>query len=187
MSSPVFPLFLRLEDRLVLVVGAGAVAERKIASLVEAEARVRVVAPEATDAVRRLSETGVVEWLPRVFDESDLDGAWLVMAATNDPEVQQRIGDSAKARRVFCVAIDDPPNATAYSGAVVRRPPFLVAISSSGATPALTRLLREIIESVLPGDDWVEHAKQLRAKWIAQGTPMAERFSELVREWRSPR
>ena len=66
----------------------------------------------------------------------------------------------------------------------MRRPPFLIAISSSGATPALTRLVREIIEYVLPGDEWVEHAQRLRAKWLADGTPMAERFSQLVREWR---
>ena len=62
----------------------------------------------------------------------------------------------------------------------MRRPPFLVAISSSGATPALTRLVREIIEQVLPGDAWIEHARALREKWIADGTPMGERFGDLV-------
>ncbi len=168
----------------MLVVGAGSVAERKIASLVEAGAQVRVVAPEAVEAVQRLSDAGAIEWRARRFEEADLDGVWLVMAATSDPAVQRTVGDGARARRVFCVAVDDPPNATAYSGGVVRRPPFLIAISSSGATPALTRLVREIIEYVLPGDEWVEHAQRLRAKWLADGTPMAERFSQLVREWR---
>lgn len=183
-SSVLFPLFLKLEDRLVVVVGAGAVAERKIASLVEAGARVRVVAPEATESVRRLSDDGKVEWRARGYQDADLDDAWLVMAATSDAEVQRQVGDGATGRRIFCVAIDDPPNATAYSGAVVRRPPFLVAISSSGAAPALSRLMREVLESVLPGEDWVEHATRLRARWLAEGTPMAERFSQLVAEWK---
>ena len=168
----------------MLVVGAGSVAERKIAALVDAGARVKVVAPEAVEPVRRLSDTKALEWHPRRFEDADLEGVWLVMAATSDPEVQRLVGDGARARRVFCVAVDDPANATAYSGAVVRRPPFLIAISSSGATPALTRLVREIIEYVLPGDEWVEHARQLKAKWLADGTPMADRFSQLVREWK---
>ena len=83
---------------------------------------------------------------------------------------------------MFCVAVDDPPNATAYSGAVVRRAPFTIAISSSGAAPALTRLVREMVEQVLPGEEWVAHAQQLRERWKSEGTPMADRFAELVRE-----
>lgn len=183
-SGPVYPVFLRLEGRLALVVGAGSVAERKIASLVEAGARVRVVAPEATEAVRRLASEGTVEWLPRRYEDGDLEGVWLVVAATPDAAVQRAVGDAALGRRVFCIAVDDPPNATAYSGAVVRRAPFLIAISSSGATPALTRLVREIIEEVLPGEEWVEHAKRLRARWLAERTPMGERFSQLVAEFK---
>ena len=92
------------------------------------------------------------------------------------------MASAAGARRIFCVAVDDPENASAYSGAVVERPPFVVAISSSGATPALTRLVREVVEYVLPGDAWVEHARALRAKWLAEGTPMGDRFAELVRD-----
>jgi siroheme synthase-like protein len=179
---PLFPLFLKLEGRAVLVVGAGPVAERKVASLLEAGAEVRVVAPQATPEVLRLAGAGRIAWTPRAFDEADLDGAWLIVAATGDPQVQRRIAATAEARRVFLLAVDDPPNASAYSGAVVRRPPFLVAISSSGATPALARLVREIVEQVLPGDAWVEHARRLRDRWIADETPMGERFAELVRE-----
>jgi len=176
------PLFLKLEGRDVLVVGGGAVAERKVAALLEAHASVRVVSPEANEGVQRTASDGVIRWERRAFVDADADGAWLVFAATGDAEVQRRVAEAASARRVFCVAVDDPPNASAYSGAVVRRPPFLVAISSQGATPALTRLLREVIEQVLPGDAWVERAKQLRARWLADGTPMGERFPELVRE-----
>lgn len=178
----VYPIFLRLEGRAVLVVGAGLVAERKIASLVEAKARVRVVAPEATEAVRHLARAEAVDWHARPFTEGDVDGAWLIVAATGDAAVQRRVTAAADARQTFVIAVDNRANATAWSGAIVSRPPFTVAISSSGETPALTRLVREIIEHVLPPDDWVEHAKELRARWIASGTPFGERFGLLVRE-----
>ncbi|HEY8089426.1 MAG TPA: bifunctional precorrin-2 dehydrogenase/sirohydrochlorin ferrochelatase [Polyangiaceae bacterium] len=181
-SPGLLPLFLKLEGRSALVVGAGAVAERKIEALLHAGATVHVVAPEATEEVRRLAGEARVSWAARAFEEKDLDGAWLVFAATGDPETQRNVAAAAGARRIFCEAVDDPENASADSGAVVERPPFLVAISSSGATPALTRLVREVVEHVLPGDAWVEHARALRAKWLAEGTPMGDRFAELVRD-----
>jgi uroporphyrin-III C-methyltransferase/precorrin-2 dehydrogenase/sirohydrochlorin ferrochelatase len=178
----VYPVFLKLGGRDVLVVGAGAVAERKIASLVEAKARVRVVAPEATETVRGLAASGTVAWSRRGFEERDADGAWLIVAATEDASVQARVAGAAAARRTFVIAVDDLANASAYSGAIVARPPFTIAISSSGETPALTRLLREILEHVLPPDEWVEHAKAIRARWAASGTPFGERFGLLVKE-----
>jgi len=181
-ETSLLPLFLKLAGKTVLVVGAGSVAERKIESLLEAAARVRVVAPEATEGVQSLARDGRIEWQARPFDEADVEDAWLAFAATSDAEVQARVARATSARRVFCVAVDDPPNASAYSGSLVRRPPFTVAISSGGATPALTRLVREVVEHVLPGRDWVEHATRLRAKWLAEGAPMGDRFAELVRE-----
>lgn len=180
-EATLYPLFLKLGGRSVLVVGAGAVAERKIISLLAAGARVRVVAPHATDAIGQMSREGAIEWHARAFEDADADGAWLVIAATSDPDVQRRSAAAAAARRAFIIAVDDPANASAYSGAVVQRPPFAIAISSSGATPALTRLVREVIEQILPSEDWIEHAKRLRAKWQAEGTPTADRFAELVR------
>ncbi len=177
-----YPLFVKLEGRRVLVVGAGAVGERKIASLLDARARVRVVSPEATPRVQQLAIEGALDWSARAFEDQDADGACLIVAATSVAKVQAQVAAAAQERQTFVVAIDDPTNASAYSGAVIRRAPFTIAISSSGATPALTRLLREIIEHVLPEDSWVEHAKQLRAKWIASGTPTGERFADLVRE-----
>jgi siroheme synthase-like protein len=180
-EARVFPVFLRLEGRWVLVAGAGQVAARKIASLLEAGARVRVVAPEATDEVRRWAEEGRVAWSQRKLEADDVDGARLVVAATSDPEAQRLALEAAEARGVFVVAVDDPPNATAYGGAVIRRPPFVVAVSSSGVAPALTRLVREVIEEVLPAGDVVETARRLRDRWKAEGKPMGERFAELVK------
>jgi siroheme synthase-like protein len=181
-SASFFPLFLKLAGRKVVVAGAGAVAERKIRALVEAGARVTVVAPRATDAVRRLAAARRLAWKRRRFEEKDADGAWLVFAATADADVQRRVARAANARRVFVVAIDDPSNCTAISAAVVRRPPMTIAVSSSGAAPALTRLVRELLEHVLPGREWIERAQELREAWRADGTPADERFAELVRD-----
>jgi siroheme synthase-like protein len=181
-DAVVYPLFLKLAGRTVLVVGAGAVGERRIQALVDAGARVRAVAPSATPRVARLAEGGSIEWHARPFVELDVDGTWLVVAATSDAAVQRAVAASCASRCVFCVAVDDPSNASAYSGALVRRDPFTIAISSSGETPALTRLLREVIELALPSDAWVAHARALRRKWKAEKTPMGERFAELVRE-----
>jgi len=181
-EAELLPLFLKLEGRDVLVVGAGEIALRKIEALVQARARVRVVAPDATEGVKLLAQQGRVAWSQRGFEEADADGAWLVVAATSDAQVQVRAAAAAEGRHVFCLAVDDPANASAYSGAVVRRPPFAIAISSGGATPALTRLVREIVEQALPGDEWVEHARKLRDRWQKEGTPMADRFAQLLRE-----
>jgi uroporphyrin-III C-methyltransferase/precorrin-2 dehydrogenase/sirohydrochlorin ferrochelatase len=180
-----YPVFLKLEGRPVLVVGAGHVAERKIAALLDARAAVRVVAPEASDSIRRWAAEGTLTWLARPFADSDVRDAWLVIAATPDAVVQRSVAAAAEAAARFVVAVDDPEHCSAYSGAVVRRPPFTVAISSSGTAPALTRLVREVIEHVLPSDDVIAHAQALRARWQAEGTPMGSRFDELVRQLKS--
>lgn len=179
------PLFLRLAGKDVLVVGAGNVAERKIADLVEAGAHVRVVARAAAESVQQLGSAGKLSLLLREFAEADVDGAWLVIAATADADTQKRVCAAADRARIFAVAIDDPPNGSAISASVIRRDPFTIAISSSGAAPALSRLLREILEQVLPDQDWVEAAAKLREKWRAEKTPMAERFPELVRAFKA--
>lgn len=176
-----FPLFLRVEGKRVLVVGGGNVAERKAVDLADAGARVTVVAPEVTDAI---SSDGRIAVERRTFEESDVDGAWLVVAATDDPITQSRACEAADAAHLFSVAVDDPPNGSAYSASVIRRGPFTVAISSSGEAPALSRLLREVLEQALPEEDWIDAARSLRDRWRRDGTPMTSRFADLVRAFR---
>jgi uroporphyrin-III C-methyltransferase/precorrin-2 dehydrogenase/sirohydrochlorin ferrochelatase len=180
-KTTLFPLFLRLSAKDVLVVGAGDVAVRKVEDLVHAGAEVRVVAPVASPAIEKLAAEGKVMHVQRPFMESDVDGAWLVVAATNDAEVQARVCEAAERARTFAIAVDDPPNGSAYSASVIRRGPITVAISSSGEAPALSRLLREVLEQALPETEWIEAARALRQKWQAEGTPMSSRFGELVR------
>jgi uroporphyrin-III C-methyltransferase/precorrin-2 dehydrogenase/sirohydrochlorin ferrochelatase len=167
-----FPLFLKLGGRRVLVVGAGPVAASKLAGLIAAGADVVVVAPDVCAAVR---ETGVAV-RQREFQEADLDGVWYVVAAAT-PEVNAAVARAAERRHLFVNAVDDPPNATAYLGGVVRRDGVTIAISTSGHAPALAGLLREGIDALLPRDldRWIESARQARLEWKARAVPMEER------------
>lgn len=183
-TSPrgLLPLFLDVRDRSVLVVGAGTVATRKALDLVETGARVLVVAKEISAELETAAaaEGSTLTLETRGFEASDLHGMWLVFAATDDPVVQRLIADECSARQIFCVAIDDPPNASAYGGAVLRRGPVMIAISTSGEAPALARLLREVLEQALPEESFVDAARTLRERWKADRTPMKSRFAELV-------
>jgi uroporphyrin-III C-methyltransferase/precorrin-2 dehydrogenase/sirohydrochlorin ferrochelatase len=180
-SAPLFPLFLRLEGRRAVVVGAGAVGAHKARTLAEAGAHVTLIDPAPSAEAVALVDLDRVALRRHAFDPSDLDDAWLAIAATDDVAINAAVAEAAAARRVFCNAVDDPSNSSAYFASIVRRPPITVAISSNGEAPALSKLLREIVERILPDDDWIERARALRDRWRAEGTPMRDRFGELVR------
>ena len=177
-ETPIFPLFLALRGRRVIVVGGGEVGAHKARELIDVGARVTIVDPHPGEEARALVGATIV---PRDFRPSDLDDAWLVVAATNDRATNAAVSNAADARRMLCNAVDDPEHCSAYFASVVRRPPLTVAISSTGEAPALTRLLREIFEQILPSDDWIDRARALRRRWRAERTPMRSRFGELVR------
>jgi siroheme synthase-like protein len=171
------PLFLRLEGRDVLVVGAGEIALRKAGELACAGARVTIVSPDRDGDVPEGAR-----WIRRAFEPPDVLGTWLVVAATDDPDVQRAIARAGELARVFVLAVDDLANATAISPAVIRRDDITIAISTAGEAPALTRLLREIIERILPEKNYVEAARALRARWKRDRVPMKSRFPELLEE-----
>jgi len=162
----------------VVVVGGGPVAASKVAALLGTGAEVLVVAPEVRPELLA-SGARVVR---RAFRPSDLDGAWLVVAAA-PPAVNRAVGAEAERRRLFVNAVDDPQAATAYAGGVVRRGGVTVAISTGGRAPALAGLLREGIEALLPEQvsAWVERAEALRAGWRAEALPLADRRPRLLR------
>src|SRR4029079_5898673 len=154
------PIFLNLNGRDVVLVGGGGVAAAKLHALVAAGARVRVVAPTLdADIERAGADPGPVELVRRHFVDADVDGAWLVVAAAT-PEVNRDVAAAAETRRVFVNAVDDPENATAYLSGVVRRDEVTIAISTSGDAPALTALVREALEALLPRElaAWVHVA-----------------------------
>ncbi|HTA21157.1 MAG TPA: uroporphyrinogen-III C-methyltransferase [Polyangia bacterium] len=171
-----FPLFLKLAGRDVLVVGAGPVGTSKARALLEAGARVTVVAPDATSEVRELAAAGALAWRARAFAAGDLEGAWLVVAAAT-PDVNRAVAAAAEARHTFVLAVDDPASASAYGAGVVRRGGVTVAVSTDGRAPALAGLVREGLEAVLPDElaSWTAEAERVRAQWKAAGVPMAAR------------
>ncbi len=124
---------------------------------------------------------GCVTLAQRPFIPADLDEAWLVVAAAT-PEVNRHVAEVAETMRVFVNAVDDPPNASAYLSGVVRRDGVTIAISTSGAAPALTSLLREGIDALLPRDlaTWVWHARVARVGWRRDGVPMEARKPRLL-------
>jgi siroheme synthase-like protein len=176
---PLFPAFLKLQDRRVVVIGGGPVAASKLAALQSAGAQVVVVAPQVCDAIRA---TGV-DIVERPYVPADLDGAWFVVAAA-PPAVNRAVSEEAERRQVFVNAVDDPANASVYLGGVVRRPGVTLAISTDGAAPALAGLLREALDYMLPDDltlsAWDARAREIRQSWRAQGVPMEERRPELL-------
>jgi uroporphyrin-III C-methyltransferase/precorrin-2 dehydrogenase/sirohydrochlorin ferrochelatase len=170
--SQLLPLFVDLAGRRVLLVGAGKVAAAKLGQLLAARADVRVVAPDVCGEIERADV--LVE--RRAFEAADLDGVWLVVAAAT-PEANREVAAAAEVRRVFVNAVDDPANATAFLSGVIRRDGVTLAISTSGAAPGLTALLREGLDAVLPRDlgAWLDEARRQRAVWRREGVPMHER------------
>jgi siroheme synthase-like protein len=173
MSPPtLFPAFLRLAGRNVVLVGGGAVAAAKLPALLETGAVVTVVAPE----IREEIASSPVSLRLRPFRAGDLEGAWFVVAAAT-PEVNRHVREAAEALRVFVNAVDDPASASAYTGGVLRRGGVTVAVSTEGRAPALAGLLREALDAVLPEeiDVWVRTAAALRVEQRRGGIPMARR------------
>ena len=167
-----FPTFLKLGGRRVLVVGAGPVAAGKLHGLLDAGAAVTVVAPEVVAEIA----AAPVAIVRRPFESADLDGVSYVVAAA-PPAVNREVAAAATARGIFVNAVDDIESASAYAGAVVRRAGVTIAISTDGEAPALAGLVREALEALLPDDldEWMACAREARREWLEQKVPMAER------------
>lgn len=176
-SRPLFPVFLDLEGRLVVLVGGGKVASSRLPALLAAKAEVTVVAP----AIRPEMALPGAALVTREFRPEDLDGAWLAVAAAT-PGVNREVARAAAARRVFVNAVDDTASASAYLGGVVKKSGVTVAISTGGRAPALAGLLREAFEELLPDDlaGWLAASDEARRGWKAAALPMPERRPRLL-------
>lgn len=178
-----YPVFLNLCGRLCVVVGGGEVAERKVEVLLSSGARVRVIAPEVTRKIERWAEEGRLELLRRAYRKGDLSGAWLCVAATDDPEVQKAVFSEAEAGRIFCNVVDRPELCSFIVPSVVRRGRLQLAISTSGASPATARRIRERLEEEF-GPEW-EVYLELMARWrkeiLSRGWPEERRRAVFTR------
>jgi len=175
--TSLLPIFVRLDNRPVVVVGAGCVALAKVESLLRTGAAITVVAPEAVGQLRELAENGALAWRQRLFAPADLVGAFLVIAATNNPAVNREIHQAAAQRNILCNAVDDPPNCDFYFGSVVARGDLQIAISTAGESPALAQRLRREIEEQLPADlgPWLAQLGALRREILSAAPPSPAR------------
>lgn len=144
-----YPIFANLNQRPVLVVGGGAVGERKVAALRKTGAVIMAVAPRVSANLQAWAKAGFIRHIPEAFHESQLDRIWLVVAATDDRALNQRIAAEAWRRCIFVNVVDDMALSSFQVPALVDRSPLMIAISTGGAAPAFARLIRERIESLL--------------------------------------
>lgn len=142
-----FPILLKLEDKRCLVVGGGQVAERRIGSLLEARAEVKVVSPKLTPKIRQWAEQGLVVVEERSYRAEDQDGAYLVIAATNSPEVNDAVWEQARAAGRLVNMAERPERGDFIVPSVVRRGKLVIAVSTLGASPSVAASIRRRIES----------------------------------------
>lgn len=177
------PIFVNLAGRNCLLVGAGNVALDKVGSLLGANAKLRIIAPEAREEIKRLALEGRLEWIERAFDETDLDGNFLVIAATDVPEVNAAVYRACIKRNIPCNSVDDIPNCDFFFGSVVNRGNLQIAISTSGESPALAQRLRREIDAQLPEDlgTWLENLGQLRRE-VLETHPRSDARKSLLHQ-----
>lgn len=138
-----------LSSRQAIVVGGGHVAARKVEGLLAAEAKVKVISPVLTLGLQLLVDSGRITFLPRPYQDGDLDGAFLVIAATDDEAVNRSVWSGARRHGCLINVVDDPMHSNFILPAVMQHDNLSVAISTGGSSPALARRLRERIETLI--------------------------------------
>jgi len=170
-----FPMFVKLEGRRVVVVGGGEIAASKIGGLLQAGAKVIVVSPAISSQLAALAVENNIEWREKEFAPEDLEGAFLALAATSLSSVNESVYRAAEARGLLCNAVDDIQNCHFYYGSVVQRGDLQIAISTNGKSPALAQRLRKELEAQFGPEyqSWIEWLGAAREVLRASGAPHA--------------
>lgn len=157
LETPFYIACLKLSGRKSVVIGAGDIGLEKIEGLLACDGDVTVIAPQAHDAVKTLADEGAINWLQREYMSSDVEGAFMIIAATNDTDVNVQVFNDAEARGMLVNVVDVPPLCNFILPAITRSGPIAIAISTAGASPALAkRMKREIGEAF--GDAYADLA-----------------------------
>ncbi len=174
---PLFPMFMKLQQRRCVVVGAGKIAASKAAGLLAAGAQVVVIGPEADDWIQTRARAGKLEWQPHAFGPKDVAGAFLAVAATDSVEVNQAVARACARQKVLCNAVDDPARCDFFYPAVVRRGALQIAISTGGSSPAVARRLRAELQRQFGPDykPWLEDVARQRRQILARDLSQAKR------------
>ena len=177
-SRSYYPLFVDLRNKKVVVIGGGHVAERKVQGLLSASAHVKLVSPEVTETLGKMASDGLIDHVARGFVPEDLDNAWLVIAATDDTEIQELVYKEALSQKIFCNVVDLPEFCSFIVPSVVRQGDLCLSISTGGKSPALTRRLRKELEQNLGSfyGDYVSLLGELRQLIIkSYGDPVTRK------------
>ena len=179
-----YPVFLEMKQRRCVVIGGGTVAERRVEGLVAAQAGVTVISPAITERLARLHEQGAIRHLAREHRPGDLTGCELAFVAMDDPELNAAACREARSRFVWVNSADDPAQCDFILPAVLRRGGLVVAVSTGGESPAVTRAIREELDEYI-GSDYAqlvqiagEVRKELRRKLIR---PNAEAWNSALK------
>jgi uroporphyrin-III C-methyltransferase/precorrin-2 dehydrogenase/sirohydrochlorin ferrochelatase len=178
-----FPIFVKLQDRQVVVIGGGSIATGKIPGLFEAGARIRLIAPEINSQIADWVASGRIDWHGKEFAPEDLQGAQIVVAATSIAHVNAAVFQEAEKRGIFCNAVDDIGNCRFYYGAIVQRGDLQIAISTNGKSPALAQRLRKELQRQFPENygPWLDSLGVAREKLRASSKDFEENKSILHR------
>ena len=169
--SDYYPVYLNLKGKPCVIIGGGRVAEGKISKLRDAGAKITVISPQVTPAIRSAAQDGQLEWCEKEYQDGDLQQAFLAIAATNVRGVNRQIFEEAERQNVLLNVVDDAPLCTFIAPSIVERGPVTLAISTAGASPALARKLRESLTND-PVLDWADLAgvmSQVRSELKKQG------------------
>ena len=158
--APYYPVYLDVRDRRCVIVGGGQIAEGKVAALLESGARICIVSPEVTDEIQDMADSGALTLEKREYRDGDLEGAFIAIAATDDPDLNERISREATARNVPLNVVDVTHLCTFIAPSIVRRGEVTVAISTAGLSPALARKLRVELQDS-PALDYADLAPML--------------------------
>jgi precorrin-2 dehydrogenase / sirohydrochlorin ferrochelatase len=166
-----FPMFVKLEDRQVLVVGAGKIGEQKISGLLQTGAHILVVAPNATDLVAEWARERRIQFESREYSSGDLEGKFLVIVAAGDRDLNQRVYNEAQGRGVLCNVVDVPEQCDFYYPSVVKRGDLQIAISTTGQSPSLAQRIRHQLEQQFgPAyEAWVAELGSVRREILNSG------------------
>lgn len=158
-----YPAFLKLKSRKAVVVGGGKVAERKVSALLKAGAQVTVISPSLTPGLQKAVSGKKISYLPRLYRRGDLKGAFLTIAATDSPETNRRVSKDAPG---LVNVVDVPSECNFIAPSVVRRGPLLLAVSTSGTSPALAKTLRKELEKSYGPEllEYLRFVRKVRAK-----------------------
>ena len=188
-----YPVFLEMKDRRCVVIGGGAVAERKVEGLVTAGANVTVISPEITDGLKELLKQGAIRHVAREYQTGDRAGYDLVFVATDNLEINAVVSSEARSLRVWVNSADDPDHCDFILPAVIRRGDLAVAVSTGGVSPAVTRAIREELDEYFNADyaRFVQIAgevrRELRERSVSPGASAWNRalkgeFRRLIKE-----